>query len=146
MDKTSIQVNQQVGGVKDGARVTGVEITIPPFFKAAPAHLRRTFDALMWDKLRGFVGRQIASDAMEGFLDSPNLGYLEADSEGNLRDITTHIGNYLQREKMQSRLEVWGVITDQFMTGLRQKSQGNSCTSTMCCRQSSLPNPSCQFP
>jgi hypothetical protein len=50
---------------------------------------------------------------------------LEADSAGNLRDITTYIENYLQREEMQRRLDAWGVSAEQFVVGLRQKSQGN---------------------
>jgi hypothetical protein len=267
MNKTSIQVNQQVGGVKDGARVTGVELTIPAFFKAAPADLRRSFDALMRDKLRGFVGRQFVFEAVDEFLVPHGSGYfvirgvpgigktalmakmindrgyvhhfniasqnirstrtflenacaqliarydldhdeipprafedsgflvqclseaaadpknhpvvlavdaldeadrlgmpaavnmlylpfslpegayvvattrplddlhlsvaeirvldLEADSQGNLQDITTYIESYVEREEMQARLAAWGVSAAQFVAGLRQKSQGN---------------------
>jgi hypothetical protein len=50
---------------------------------------------------------------------------LEADSEGNLQDITTYIEAYVEREKMQARLEAWGVSREQFVAGLRVKSQGN---------------------
>jgi hypothetical protein len=50
---------------------------------------------------------------------------LEADSAGNLRDITTYIENYLQREEMQRRLDAWGVNAEQFVAALRVKSQGN---------------------
>lgn len=50
---------------------------------------------------------------------------LEADSEGNLQDITTYIEIYTQREAMQARLSEWKVNPEQFVAGLRKKSQGN---------------------
>jgi hypothetical protein len=50
---------------------------------------------------------------------------LEADSEGNLQDITTYIEAYVEREEMQVRLAAWGVSAEQFVVALRAKSQGN---------------------
>lgn len=43
----------------------------------------------------------------------------------NLEDITTYIENYTKREKLEARLLTWGVSQEQFVTGLREKSQGN---------------------
>ena len=50
---------------------------------------------------------------------------LEADSDGNLQDITTYIEAYLQREDMQARLAAWSVGEEQFVAAIRAKSQGN---------------------
>jgi hypothetical protein len=267
MDNNKISVEQQVGEAGEGAKITGVELNVYSYFKATPGNLRRSFDALMQDKLRGFVGRQFVFDAVDGFLDAHNSGYfiirgvpgigksalmaklindrgyihhfniasqnirspriflenvcaqlidryelehdeiphrafddsgflmqclgeaaadlenhpivlaidaldeadllglaaavntlylpsslpvgvcvvvttrplddlrlsvaqqqvldLEADSEGNLQDITTHIEEYVKREGMRERLAAWGVSEEQFVTGLRAKSQGN---------------------
>ncbi len=50
---------------------------------------------------------------------------LEADSEGNLQDITTYIEIYTQREAMHTRLSEWKVSPERFVAGLRKKSQGN---------------------
>jgi len=50
---------------------------------------------------------------------------LEADSEGNLRDISVYIETYVQREAMQARLTGWGVDVESFVAALRKKSQGN---------------------
>jgi hypothetical protein len=65
-------------------------------------------------------------------LDDPRLSVtqqkvldLKADSEGNLQDITTYIEGYVEREGMRERLAAWGVSEEQFVTGLRAKSQGN---------------------
>jgi hypothetical protein len=265
--KSEISVKQEVGKAGEGAQITGVELNVYSYFKATPANLRRSFDALMRDKLRGFVGRQFVFDAMDGFLRHNDSGYfviralpgigksalmaklvndrgyvhhfniasqnirstrvflenacaqlidryeleideiphrafedsgfmmqclgeaaadpknhpivlavdaldesdrlglaatvnvlylpsslpegvyvvvttrplddlrlsvaqvqvldLEADSEGNLQDITTYIEAYVEREGMQKRLETWGVSAEQFVTALRTKSQGN---------------------
>lgn len=267
MNDQKISVEQQVGEAGEGARVTGVELNVYSYFKARPAHLRRFFDALMRDKIRGFVGRQFVFDAVDGFLDAHDAGYfvirgvpgigksalmaklindrgyvhhfniasqnirstraflenacaqlierygleideiphrafddggflvqclseaaadpenhpvvlaidaldevdrlgmaaavntlylpfslpegayivattrplddlrlsvaemqvldLEADSEGNLRDITTYIETYVEREGMEARLAAWGVSAGQFVAALRTKSQGN---------------------
>lgn len=50
---------------------------------------------------------------------------IEADSEGNLRDIDTYIANYVKREAMLARLSAWKVETEPFIAALRHKSQGN---------------------
>jgi len=267
MDKAQITVNQKVGEAKDGAQVTGVELNVYPHFRAAPANLRRSFDALMQDKLRGFVGRQFVFEALDDFLRTHDSGYfilrgvpgigksafmaklvndrgyihhfniasqnirstraflenacaqviaryglkheeippqalddsgfllqclseaannpknhpvvlavdaldeadrlglaaavntlylpfslpqgvyvvatsrplddlrlsvarqqvldLEADSEGNLQDITSYIEAYIQRETMRARLSTWKTSVEQFVAALRKKSQGN---------------------
>jgi hypothetical protein len=267
MSDQKISVEQRVDEAGEGAKVTGVELNVYSYFKARPAHLRRSFDALMRDKLRGFVGRQFVFDAVDGFLDAHDSGYfvirgvpgigksalmakliddrgfvhhfniasqnirstrtflenacaqlieryeleideiphrafddggflaqclseaaadpenhpvvlaidaldevdrlgmaaaantlylpfslpegtyavattrplddlrlsvaemrvldLEADSEGNLQDITTYIEAYVEREEMQVRLAAWGVSAEQFVVALRAKSQGN---------------------
>jgi hypothetical protein len=267
MDNNRISVRQDIGEAGEGAKVTGVELNVYPHFQAAPARLRRSFDALIADKIKGFVGRQFVFDALDNFLDSHDSGYfiirgvpgigksalmaklvndrgyihhfniapqnirttrtflenivaqliaryelkydelppnstedsgfltqclgeaagnrenhplvltidaldeadrlgmasavntlylppslpkgvyivlttrplddmhlqvaeqqtldLEADSEGNLQDITSYIEAYVQREGMQARLARWGVSGEQFITGLRKKSQGN---------------------
>ncbi len=269
MDSGTISVNQRVGKVEDGGKVTGVELNVYSYFKASPDKLRRSFDALMTDKIRGFVGRRFVFDALDEFLRTHDSGYfilrgvpgigksafmaklvnergyihhfniasqnirsiraflenvttqliarydllheelpqrayedsgflmqclgeaaakregpqdriviavdaldeaerlglaaavntlylptslpagvyivvttrplddirlqamqqqtldLEADSEGNLQDISTYIETYVEREGMQARLTTWGLSGEQFVTGLRAKSQGN---------------------
>lgn len=50
---------------------------------------------------------------------------LEADSEGNLRDISVYIEAYARQEAMRARLSAWGVSVEQFVVALRKKSQGN---------------------
>jgi hypothetical protein len=52
-----------------------IELNIYPGFTAAPGRLRRTFDALMVDKIQGFVGRQFVFDALDGFLRTHHSGY-----------------------------------------------------------------------
>jgi hypothetical protein len=267
MSDHKISVEQRVGEAGEGAKVTGVELNVYSYFKATPDRLRRSFDALMRDKLRGFVGRQFVFEAVDEFLDPHGSGYfvirgvpgigktalmaklindrgyihhfniasqnirdtrtflenacaeliarydldhdeipprafedsgflvqclseaaadpknhpvvlaidaldeadrlgmpaavnllylpfslpegayvvattrplddlhlsvaeirvldLEADSQGNLQDITTYIESYVEREEMRARLATWGVSVKQFVAGLRQKSQGN---------------------
>ena len=50
---------------------------------------------------------------------------LEANSAGNLQDITEYIENYLQRPGMQARISSLGYQPAEFLTALRAKSQGN---------------------
>jgi hypothetical protein len=267
MGDQDISVEQQVGEAGNGAKVTGVELNVYSYFKATPDRQRRSFDALMRDKLRGFVGRQFIFDSVDGFLNTHESGYfvirgvpgigktalmaklindrgyvhhfniasqnirstraflenacaqlieryeleideiphrafddggflvqclseaaadpenhpvvlaidaldevdrlgmaaavntlylpfslpegayvvattrpledlrlsasemrvldLEADSEGNLQDITAYIEAYVERERMRARLAAWGVSAEQFVAALRTKSQGN---------------------
>jgi hypothetical protein len=267
MDDKKISVHQEVGEVGEGGKATGVELNIYSHFQTASDRLRRSFDALMADKIRGFVGRQFVFDALDEFLATNKSGYfvirgvpgigktalmaklvndrgyvhhfnvasqnirstriflenacaqliarygleyeeipqrafedsgflmqclgeaaensenhpvvltidaldeadrlglapavnslylpsslpqgvyivvttrplddmrlqvarqqvldLEADSEGNLQDITTYIAAYTEREGMRERLSDWGVSAEQFVTELRKKSQGN---------------------
>ena len=268
MNNGTISVHQDVGEMGEGAEVTGLKI-VYPYFGAVPERLRRSFDVLIADKIRGFVGRQFVFDALKEFLHSYKSGYfvirgepgigksvlmaklvndrgyvhhfniasqnirstraflesvcaqliacyelgheelppgatedsgflvqclgeaaakredssqkivlaidaldeadrlglapavntlylptllpegvyiivstrpledlhlhvarqqtldLEADSEGNLQDITTYIEAYVQRETMRVRLKAWGVSEEQFIAGLRRKSEGN---------------------
>jgi hypothetical protein len=264
-----VDVDQDVNKVGEGAKVTGVELNVYSYFKASPDKLRRSFDTLIADKIKGFVGRQFVFDALDEFLRTHDLGYfvirgvpgigksalmaklvndrgyvhhfnvasqnirstrvflenvcaqliarygleyqelppgttddggflmqclgeaaakredkserivlaidaldeadrlglapavntlylppslpegvciivttrpledpllhvarqqvldLEADSEGNLQDITAYIETYVQRKAMHVRLAAWGVAEEQFVAGLRKKSQGN---------------------
>ena len=50
---------------------------------------------------------------------------IEADSEGNLRDIDAYIANYVKREAMRAQLSAWRIETELFIVALRKKSQGN---------------------
>lgn len=84
-------VNSQVGVIGDYAQVseihfhieppanpgelTGVELNVYSYFNATPASLRRSFDALMKDKLQGFVGRQFVFEALDDFLRTHDSGY-----------------------------------------------------------------------
>ncbi len=266
MDNNQSLVRQDVREVRDHGQVIGV-LNVYSHFQARPASLHRSFDALMVDKIRGFVGRQFVFDALDEFLCTHDSGYfvirgvpgigksalmaklvndrgyihhfniasqnirstrvflenacaqliaryglkhkelpprafddsgflmqclgeaaansehhsivlaidaldeadrlglapavsilylpnslpkgvyivvttrplddlrlqvaqqqtldLEADSEGNLQDITTYIETCIQREAMRERLAAWGVNAEQFVVGLRKKSQGN---------------------
>lgn len=76
MGDQKISVEQRVGKAGEGAKVTGVELNVYSYFKATPERLRRSFDALMKDKLRGFVGRQFVFDALDEFLRTHDSGYL----------------------------------------------------------------------
>jgi hypothetical protein len=75
MGDKKISVHQDVGEVGEG-KVTGVELNVYSYFEASPVNLRRSFDALMQDKLRGFVGRQFVFEAVDDFLDTHDSGYL----------------------------------------------------------------------
>ncbi len=68
-------MNQRVGETGEGAQVTGVELNVYSYFQASPGKLRRSFDALMADKIRGFVGRQFVFDALDEFLRTHDSGY-----------------------------------------------------------------------
>jgi len=56
---------------------------------------------------------------------NPQTLDLEADSEGNLRDIKTYIEKYVVRKQMHDRLSAWAVTREQFTDTLVKKSQGN---------------------
>ena len=45
------------------------------YFQSAPANLRRSFDALIADKIRNFVGRRFVFDALDEFLNKQDSGY-----------------------------------------------------------------------
>ena len=77
MDNNRIQVNvdQTVGEMGEDARAIGVELNVYPHFLAAPERLRRSFDVLIADKIRGFVGRQFVFDALNEFLHTHESGY-----------------------------------------------------------------------
>lgn len=51
------------------------QLNVHPHFSATPANLRRSFDALMKDKLQGFIGRQFVFDAIDEFLGTHESGY-----------------------------------------------------------------------
>ncbi len=81
--KKSIQTAQSqvnVGGnITDGNVVVGngnqVVINNYSHFHSAPANLRRSFDALIADKIRNFVGRRFVFDALDEFLNKQDSGY-----------------------------------------------------------------------
>jgi hypothetical protein len=50
---------------------------------------------------------------------------LEANSVGNLQDITEYIEAFMQRPAMQTRISTLGYKPDNFLAALRAKSQGN---------------------
>lgn len=69
-----------VGNITDAKGVaigSGASVVINHYehFQAAPANLRRSFDALMADKLQGFVGRQFVFDGLDKFLQTNPSGY-----------------------------------------------------------------------
>ena len=64
MSDTRILAQQHIGKMGKGARATVVELNVYPHFQATPARLRRSFDALIADKIKGFVGRQFVFDAL----------------------------------------------------------------------------------
>jgi hypothetical protein len=55
----------------------GNKVTIKnySYFQSTPANLRRSFDALIADKIRNFVGRRFVFDALDEFLNKQNSGY-----------------------------------------------------------------------
>ena len=73
MDNGTISVHQDLGEIGQSAQVTGVELNVYPHFAAAPRSLRRSFDALMSDKIKGFVGRQFVFDAADDFINMHGL-------------------------------------------------------------------------
>ncbi len=58
------------------------------------------------------------------FIDRQTLD-LEANSAGNLQDISEYIETFSQRKLMLERISNWGINQAQFVAGLRKKSQGN---------------------
>ncbi len=70
-------VNANAERIDVGGDIVGRDkiINSYSYFQATPASLRRSFDALMADKLRGFVGRQFVFDALDEFLKSNPSGY-----------------------------------------------------------------------
>ena len=70
-------VNANADQINVGADVVGRDkiVNVYSYFQAAPASLRRSFDALMADKLQGFVGRQFVFDALDEFVKNNPSGY-----------------------------------------------------------------------
>jgi hypothetical protein len=70
-------VNANAERIDIGADVVGRDkiVNVYSYFQAAPANLRRSFDALIADKLRGFVGRQFVFDAVDDFVKNNPSGY-----------------------------------------------------------------------
>lgn len=50
---------------------------------------------------------------------------LEADSAGNLQDISAYIENFSKREKMIQQVTRWGISQEHLIASLQKKSQGN---------------------
>ena len=74
MGDTQVNVSQEIGQIQGGGQATAVKLNVYSYFKATPANLRRSFDALMQDKLCGFVGRQFVFDAVDDFLRKHDSG------------------------------------------------------------------------
>jgi hypothetical protein len=54
-----IDIKQEVGEVGENATVTGVEMHIQyPYFQARPVGLSRSFDSLIAERTRNFIGRE----------------------------------------------------------------------------------------
>jgi hypothetical protein len=69
-----------VGNIKDAKGVAignGASVVINhyPYFQSTPANLRRSFDTLIADKIRNFVGRRFVFDALDEFLNKQDSGY-----------------------------------------------------------------------
>jgi hypothetical protein len=75
-DPSSIGVGN-IAGSNGVAIGNGASVVINnyPHFQAAPANLRRSFDALMANRLQGFVGRQFVFDSLDEFLKNNGSGY-----------------------------------------------------------------------
>ena len=67
------------GNVTDSNIIVGngnqIVINKYSYFQSAPANLRRSFDALIADKIRNFVGRRFVFDALDEFLNKQDSGY-----------------------------------------------------------------------
>lgn len=67
------------GNVIDSNIVVGngnqVAINNYSYFQSAPTNLRRSFDALIADKIRNFVGRRFVFDTLDEFLNEQDSGY-----------------------------------------------------------------------
>jgi hypothetical protein len=50
-------------------------VNVYTYYPAIPANLRRSFDALIADKIRNFVGRRFVFDALDDFLNKHDSGY-----------------------------------------------------------------------
>jgi hypothetical protein len=75
-----VQSRANIGGnVTDSNIIVGagnqIVINNYPYFQSAPANLRRSFDALIADKIRNFVGRRFVFDALDEFFNKQDSGY-----------------------------------------------------------------------
>lgn len=69
MKKSNISVKQVIGEAAGKSNITGVEINLQyPYLKARPESLSRSFDNLIAEQTKGFVGRQFVIDELEVFL------------------------------------------------------------------------------
>jgi hypothetical protein len=84
VEKDKFPMDTQGGAIIDGDVTTEggdfvgrdkIELNIFAGFRATPGRLRRSFDALLQDKLSGFVGRQFVFAALDQFLETHNSGY-----------------------------------------------------------------------
>lgn len=80
--RSNPKLNNQIdidGNVIDSNIVMGngnkIVINRYAYFRSAPANLRRSFDALIADKIRNFVGRRFVFDALDEFLNKQHSGY-----------------------------------------------------------------------
>lgn len=74
MSTISVSGQQDISEMKGGT-AKAVELNLYTYFQATPARLRRSFDALMRDKIKDFVGRQFVFDALGEFLTTHRSGY-----------------------------------------------------------------------
>ena len=67
------------GNISDSNIIVGngnqIVINKYSYFQSTPANLRRSFDTLIADKIRNFVGRRFVFDALDEFLNKQDSGY-----------------------------------------------------------------------
>ncbi len=70
-------VNANAEQINVGGDVVGRDkiTNVYSYFQSAPANLRRSFDALIADKIKNFVGRRFVFDALDDFLNKNDSGY-----------------------------------------------------------------------
>jgi hypothetical protein len=76
-DNTRREFNQQDQNIDNQTNVGGdyLDNRTYNYFQASSPHLRRSFDALITDKLQNFVGRQFVFNALDKFLQDNLSGY-----------------------------------------------------------------------
>ncbi len=69
MDNKQISEQQKLSEIKEDAQITEVELNIQyPYFQARPADLSWSFDSLIAERTKNFVGREFVFKAWDAFL------------------------------------------------------------------------------